>query len=152
MEDVVQFCQVRWQGNLTSCWSDPPRNLVRPDESRSQLPRLESSPNTCCWGNPEEYMITRLKFEWPPPLICIRLLSTLSRTHTVLYHLHFFSGLLQELWPKHHWLPILLPTQWSHASPTLQCLVWCHPDAGMVAIIVRELHQWQHVTPRTQVI
>ena len=83
------------------------------------------------------------------PLIGIGFLPTLSCPHPILYHSYPISSLLQEFWPKHHRFYILLPTQWSPASPAIQCLVWCHPNAEMVATIVRELHQWQHVTPRT---
>ena len=113
----------------------------------NQLPRFKFSPNACCRSHSEKYVITCLKHKRHPPLICIGFLPTLCCTHSILYHLHLLGGLLQELWPKHYWLSVLLPAQWSSTSPTVQCLTWCHSNAGMVTIITRELHQWQHITP-----
>ena len=40
-------------------------------------------------------------------------------------------------------------TQLRSTPPTIQFLKWCHPNAGVIAIIIRELYQRQMVIPFT---
>ncbi|MFS7911889.1 hypothetical protein Hanom_Chr02g00123381 [Helianthus anomalus] len=43
----------------------------------------------------------------------------------------------------------LVPHNRRTTSPTIKSLEWCHLNAGMIAIVVREFDQWQVFAPTT---
>jgi len=85
-------------------------------------------------------MVADSELKWPTPPINIAFLAALGGFHPFLDYFYFVYGHLDQFQSDSQGLINLLPTEWSPTFPSVQCLVWGHANARVVAIVVREFN------------
>ena len=85
-------------------------------------------------------MVADSELKWPTPPINIAFLAALGGFHPFLDYFYFVYGHLDQFQSDSQGLINLLPTEWSPTFPSVQCLVWGHANARVVAIFVQEFN------------
>ena len=68
---------------------------------------------------------------------------TVGSSESIPDHSHVFHSPMYNLRAKDGRLSYLKPPNWEPISPTIQFFKRCHPNSGMVVVIIRELNKWQ---------
>jgi hypothetical protein len=116
------------------------------DRERSNVSRAklhgDTEPNdSSSRSYPEKDLITHCKFQVPPPHISITLLTALSSQNILTNLLNFLRCLLNPIRTDQRSLSQSLPAQRGDTPPTIPCLIQCHLDASLIAVVISELSQ-----------
>ena len=100
VENIVDIFQFRGQAQSICYWVHFFNDLIGSYVSRTQFASNIEFPNPFDWRYLQEYLISDLEFQWSPPLICITFLTALGGFDILLNPLNFFSGFMDQFWPK----------------------------------------------------
>lgn len=87
----------------------------------------------------QEYFVADFELKFSSMKISIALLSTAGDFQSVLYLLHFFASVAHNSQSIEASNTNLVPTNRSSVLSFIQCLVRCHMNTRMIAVVIRKL-------------